>query len=123
MSDYKKLRDEWYKRLADLGFEDIEGNEDQLKAWHSIKFQKKGKNNTNPANHESKANYYYYATHFLNNHKFEKEIHKLIWEEHTNGVGYRNITKMLTKDGAYDMDAQEVRGIINHYKEIFLKKL
>ena len=123
-ADLEKLKKKWYAKLKKLGFNDIEQDEDNLKSWDSQRFLINNRHYGNrAANHQSRADYYYYAGHFLNNHKFEKEIHKVIWEEHTNGVSVRDISEKLNKDRAYDVSHETVRSIIKHYREIMKKQL
>lgn len=119
--DYKKLREEWYAKLALAGFKDIEQDDDKLKAWHSMRFL--GYNRANVQNQDATRDYYYHAYQFLNSNRFRRKIHKLIWEQHVEGVSIRDIVELLTKDGAYDTDRNEVWSIIKHYRKKMLKQL
>jgi hypothetical protein len=112
--DYKRLRAEWYGKLKDLGFQDIEQDDDKLKAWHSLRFL--GYNRANVQNQQATHDYYYYANQFLHSYKFPKKIHKLIWEQHTRCIGPKRIAELLNKDKAYDTDHNEVWKIIKYYK-------
>lgn len=121
-SDYEELKKKWYGILKESGFEDIEQKDGNLKDWDSIKFVKNN-NIVSYHNHKQKADYYYYATHFLHQYKFDKEIHKFIWEEHTKGLGVRTIAKLLNKDGAFKVNKDDVWKIISHYRAIMKKQL
>lgn len=90
--DLNQLKTVWYRKLKQSGFKDIERDEDTLKNWSSIfAYQKPGNN------WQSKEEYYRYAAHFLEEHKFETELQKIIWEYHANGLSMRNIAKTLNK--------------------------
>lgn len=119
--EYKRLRDEWYQRLKDFGFEDIEQEDGRLKAWHSTRFL--GFNKANFENQQARHDYYYHAYQFLHSHQFEKEIHRIIWEEHTKCIGPKNIAQALNESGAYKTNHNEVWKIIKHYKKILLQQI
>jgi hypothetical protein len=95
--DYKKLKKVWYKKLAQSGFIDIERNEDDLKVndWYFSRTAKYGGSSIEWS--QSKADYYYMATQFLNNYKFETNLERIIWEYHSNAVSHRDITDILNK--------------------------
>lgn len=101
-SSYKKLRKTWYKKLKESGFKDIEFNDDTLAGNHSSTFYRNIPNHTKLQNPkvvwEAKLEYYTMAEHFLNEHKFENSLEKIIWEYHSNGLSIRSIIKILHKD-------------------------
>ncbi len=136
--EYKRLRAEWYQKLKDLDFVDIEQDDDKLKAWHSFRWLNNHQYSKKPTaklssleetdktymrNQQATHDYFYYANQFLNSHKFEKEIHKIIWEEHVKGLGVKLIAKQLTQDGVYDTNHNEIWRIIKHYKKILLSQI
>lgn len=93
-ADLKKLQREWYKKLEDDGFKDIEQDEYGLKHWSSHW-------NTRHSIEEiqSKISYYEMADKFLSTHKFDSEVERAIWEYHSNGIGSRDIVITLAKVG------------------------
>lgn len=93
-SDYEELRDVWYKKLADEGFEDIEQDEDTLKTWSNSLFQYHSEETR-----RAKRDYYELAELFMDNYKFENDLDKTIWAYHVNGLSYRKISSILTKAG------------------------
>ena len=119
--EYSKLKKIWYDRLKEFGFEEIEQENGMLKAWHSRRFL--GLNRANVDNQTATHEYHYYANHFLNEHQFEKEIHKIMWEMHVNGKGVKAIAKELNNTGAYSTDHNEVWKIIKHYQIPFREYL
>lgn len=85
----KKL---WYDKLKASGFEDIETPEGFLKQNSASKFLSK---KAIRSEGRSKEEYYYMATKFLHDYKFENEMEKVIWEYHANGISYRDISKLM----------------------------
>lgn len=101
-TEYDKLRKLWYKKLADSGFEDIEYNDTDIKKpavdiHRKIDAPGSAGNVTRYSKvvWEAKTDYYVMAEHFLNDHKFDNELDKIIWSYHCNGISARNIVKLL----------------------------
>lgn len=107
---YSKLQKKWYKKLKEDGFKDIEQDEYNLRRW-SNEFVRPDHNldtgkdyNVQPkkvrnkkAEFEGKQDYYYYAEHFLNSHKFKSERERIIWEYHVYGISARETARLLKK--------------------------
>lgn len=121
--EFKALRDEWYQKLKKDGFEDVEqvvGNKDpNLKAWHSFHFQM----SEHATRYSIIQPYYYHAEHFINEHEFEDEMQKRIWEMHTNGDPVRKIavqlrtpTNQLNKDNINEI----IRAIQEKFRERYM---
>ncbi len=90
----KKLTSEWYKRLKDHGFKDIEtvvGGREYLKDWSASYFQDR----YDPLTFHAKHDYYYLAHQFLHSHRFRSQIEREIWALHTEGWGYREIAMRI----------------------------
>jgi hypothetical protein len=90
-SEYLKFKDEWYKKLKDSGFKDIEYKDGSINPAHLRRQQK------HPVYREAIEEYYYMCYHFLHEYKFADEIEKVIWEYHTEGIGVRDIADTLRK--------------------------
>ena len=89
----KSLQKEWYKKLKDSGFDDIEDTKHPnmpLKAWHSF-----GRFNVSTMDREASETYYSLARDLLNTHKFKSKLHKIIWEHHCDGQSNRHIEKLI----------------------------
>jgi hypothetical protein len=95
--EFLELKEKWDKILKDDGFIDIEAADtpDTSAPFH----KKSGKNAHTALWLKSKIDYFTYATYFLNEHKFETENQRIIWEYHTNGVSARNIAKTFNAVG------------------------
>lgn len=89
-----KLKKTWYARLKKEGFKDIEKNEYILKHYDSYYNRQQ---NYNYGIRTQRDLYYSMATHFLNDHKFETELERVIWTYHSEGISQRSITKLLTE--------------------------
>lgn len=92
---FKDLQTEWYAKIQNLGFEDIEQDEQHLKVWQSHFF----KSNYSPATFQAKESYYQSAGRFLNDHTFERPMEHLVWSLHATGISNRQIAVQLKKQG------------------------
>ncbi len=99
--EFLKLQKTWEKKLSDSGLENIEQADGNLKIWTSSFFRSR----YNPTLWKAKEDYYRLAGQFLNDHKFESTVEKLIWQLHSEAVSIRNIyleLKRLKKKIAKD---------------------
>jgi len=88
----KELQESWYKKLKKDGFEDIEQDEDNLKVWSSVFFLR-----NSPEQIQAKQAYYQMASNFLEDYKFKTRREEIIWTYHSEGISYRDISKLLKK--------------------------
>lgn len=98
---FDKLRTQWYQKLKDSGFEDIEDTHspnEYLNAWHSSYFQTRYDRDE----FEEKREYYDRARSYLEEQMqtieyliFSKQIDRLIWELYSEGMSLRQIAKAL----------------------------
>lgn len=122
---YEELKNIWYKKLKDSGFKDIEdpkcpdGNT-QAFSYRRLKKEDEIRISTRL---EAKKEYYYLGYQFLHSHKFESELHRIIWNYHVEGIGVRNTAKLLRDAKVADYDRNAVWAIVNHYRKIMKKKL
>jgi hypothetical protein len=118
-----KAQKKWYLKLKKTGFVDIEQNEDTIKL-SSTQFFYGTKNgvryNEKMASYEGKLEYYRLAEHFLNDHEFKNEIEKKIWELHSEGKSYREISKTLRTEELI-LNKDNVQITITTIKEQMLK--
>jgi hypothetical protein len=117
-SQYSKLRKIWYAKLADSGFVDIEPHGKFFRggslAW---------KFNLNDANgvakdFKVKEEYYYLARQLLNENVFKNELHKVIWEYHSEGISTRDIAKILKDAKIKDYHWTWIHKILHIYKKM-----
>jgi len=91
--EFKAMEQEWYQKLKEDGFEDIEDTSRKdmpLKTWHSIKFKLK-----DSKTRMHKQTYYEDAKELLLTYKFKNETHKTIWSLHCEGLSSRDIEVKL----------------------------
>lgn len=88
----KALKDIWYKKLEDAGFDDIEQDEEKLKVWSTIFFARYNKTTV-----DAKIMYAQMAENFLREYRFDSDLDKVIWEYHSTNLSYRDITAILKK--------------------------
>lgn len=117
---FKQLQKLWYAKLKKDGFEDAETADGQLKDWSS-RVMRKNEHENLLDSWPSKIAYYDMCTTFLNEHTFKSNLDKVIWEYHTNGISYRNITKLLRKVRVVT-NRTSVGIIVNQLEEIMKKK-
>lgn len=115
--EFKKLKTIWYKKLEKSGFEDVEANEFDLKVSAREIFRKKVQ-----ATRQSKEDYYYMASTFLNEYIFPNELSRIIWEYHANGLGKYKIATVLNKAKITKINETAVYTIIAELKAIMKKK-
>jgi hypothetical protein len=92
-----ELQKQWYKKLADSGFEDIENDRGYLKTNVNTRYTR-GYNNGKDVeavaiDYEIKANYYRLAGQFLYEHKFANDSERNLWKYHAEGMSHREIVK------------------------------
>jgi hypothetical protein len=113
--EFNTLKKEWYKKLKDKGFKDIEQDEDTLNFWAGTRVAF----NYTAEEFDYKQTYYRYAGMFLNDHKFDNKMEKLIWEQHASGVSIRNIVKLLKKK-RYLVYRSKVHLIVKKLRDLML---
>ncbi len=115
--EFQKLQAQWYKKLEEDGFKDIEQADGKLKTWSSRfvhdRVQELG---------EEREPYYALCTQFLNEHLFDNRFEQIIWEYHTNGLSSKEIAKVFEKAKVYKTNYQTV-WLITKKLEKIMKKL
>lgn len=108
-NEFKQLDAEWKKKLKDSGFEDLEDDQENIDRG-SWDFRRPKAIRA----HQTKTEYYYMATQFLNDYNFDTELEKIIWTYHTEGIGVRNISKILNAAKISTLKKQAIHNIIMH---------
>lgn len=118
--EFNDLQAKWYKKLKDSGFEDAEQDPETLKQWTRSKFAPQQNNGAAldvvMAKNRSKQEYYRLAGHFLYDFNFTSELHRLIWELHSDGLSHRDISDKLKENGIKKARTQ-VLDIIHELKK------
>lgn len=124
-SQFRKLQKKWYKKLKDEGFKDLEYNETLLVTYDGSRFCPSRTGGLSPTelltSVSMKTRYYRLAGYFLYDHKFTDPLERQIWEEHSQGVSYRNIVKKLAKLGI-KTTKQKINTIILDLKQKMLER-
>lgn len=116
-TEYERVRDVWYKRLKDEGFVDIEHSDGSINSGVP-----RGISGQDPELRELTEEYYNMATQFLNDHEFESELDKVIWEYHTNGLSPRNIAKVLNDAKVIKIGFVKIWRIIKNLEAIMKRQ-
>jgi hypothetical protein len=107
---HKKLEREWYEKLRESGFVDIEDTtteERPLISWHNMRFKNKA-----IVQREALQDYYARAKEVLATYKFDTLKEHKIWELHSEGVSINRIEKALTRFKAPNK-REYIRNVIN----------
>jgi hypothetical protein len=119
-----KLQKEWYKKLKDSGFDDLEYFDDagQPKEWlkGTSKYQSpvseshieflENAYEDNELIYNNTLDYYLAVSHSIDIIPFDNEVHKQIWELHGEGLSLREIAKIVK------FSHPKVLRILNHYR-------
>lgn len=88
----KSLQKEWYEKLKQEGFIDIENSEGNgLRKYESKYF----KAEYSPQEYRSKEEYFYQTNKFLCEYDFQTETDKEIWLLHSDGISIRGIALIV----------------------------
>jgi hypothetical protein len=130
----KELQDEWYAKLANDGFDDIEQDEDHLKRWtvHRVNrlLYPEMRNETyrgaqNPRSSAQriaeKEEYYRLAGFFLHDYDFKDELERLIWEMHSEGMSSRETSHKLKQNGI-KVASTQVRELLSALRKEMVKR-
>lgn len=112
-----ELKEIWYKKLADSGFEDLEADETRMKKYLQTIFNRKAVTEQH-GGWQAKAAYYQMADRFLVEHTFDSELEKTIWEYHSNAMTMRLIAETLKKAKITSTSYQTVWLIIRRLENI-----
>ncbi len=115
--EFKALQADWYKKLNDDGFSDIEDLEGNLRtsANHNIE------NQQTLASFEHRQEYYRLAGFFYNDFSFKDDFKKKVWGMHAEGVAVREIAKALKEEG-YPAHRDKVDKTIQTLRKLMIKK-
>ena len=95
--EFKKLQNEWYDKLDNSGFEDLEWLDKDSGFGQNSGFLKKSLKKFNKLTKKDLADkniYFSLAKDFAQDYKFKSRLHKYIWELYIEGIAYR---KMIPK--------------------------
>lgn len=115
-NEFEALKKLWYDKLKKSGFNDVEQDEDYLKA-SSWPLRKNGA--SNQVRFVSGQEYFRLAGQFLHDYKFKDEIEELIWRLHSEGKFLREISQEL-KNNRVKLNKDSVNARIKKLKKIML---
>lgn len=117
-NDYAAQKKYWYDKLKQSGFDDIELSDTTLKLG-SEQFRRP----RSMHGWQAKAAYYQMASNFLNDHRFDNRLERIIWQYHSEGISVRDIAITLNKAKVHrKMSKDIVWAIVNRLTKI-MKKL
>ncbi len=98
--EFKELQKEWYRRLHEEGFEDIEkvsGDELVLKQTSSYAYEAYG--GTDPVTRDSKEAYFHFVAQKIQETVFTRDVDRIILTHHAEGKKIRHICEHLEAIG------------------------
>lgn len=113
---FQKLEAQWYQKLAQQGFNDIEINPDILNNYDGLYFKSK----YTPKSFEEKKKYFERATDLENEGIFLDETEQMIWHLHSKGISIRAIVEALKKKGI-SRHKDQVNQIINELQDMMAR--
>ncbi len=114
--NYNKLKKEWYKKLKDSGFNDIE------KSTGQIGRTKPNVTNRNSDQISAIQEYYAMARSFLIDHNFVSEFEKIVWEYHSEGLSLRKISETLEKNKISTLQRDAIHAIVKRLEKLMKSK-
>lgn len=105
--NFDKLQAEWYGKLAESGFYDIEYANGSIQSGTPRSTKAK-----DPSLRQATEEYYYMSYHFLTDHTFANELEKVIWEYYSEGLSIRDICKILADTNVATLKRTSVWGIV-----------
>lgn len=93
--DFKRLSEEWDKKLRKAGFEDVENKDGMLKEWSTNFFR----NQFVPEVYEANLSYYQMITDIFQNYPFKTKKERFIFEKHAEGGKFREISRLFKAKG------------------------
>lgn len=107
MTDLKKLKKIWAKKLKASGFDDIETEGGKLKRYEKLHW-----NSVSPLNFEEQQKYYILAGQLLHSHPFGSIRDKTIWRYHTQG---HTLQEIADKVGLSKMQVGNIVNELSKY--------
>jgi hypothetical protein len=118
--DFKQIQDEWYKKLKDEGFVDIENSvtlADGKKGYENTGRAGPNLKNKTSEQFEAVLLYYQNCRSFLTCYNFDSDLDRTIWELYSEGVPYRDISKELIKNNI-KLNKDSVSKIVKRLEKI-----
>ena len=121
---FKNLQAKWYRKLEDIGFSDIEKDEEYLHQYDNHRFNEPSKysgfNGAVTEQFEEKKKYFEKAGELLEKDSFLDGVERRIWALHTMGYPIRRIVLVLRSEG-FDRNKNQVNQIINELQGLMFK--
>ena len=116
--EFDKLKEIWYAKLRESGFNDIEDKSNTSCRKNKIYGRPDSRT---PFQLEIIGHYYSMASSFVHDHNFDDELDKTIWIYHSEGLSVREISDVLIKAGV-KYKKSSVHNIIQKLEDLMKKK-
>jgi hypothetical protein len=116
--EFQSLKDKWYLKLEQSGFQDIEFyNGEGMLRYDGYYFQ----DEYTPDQFLEKKKYFEQAKELLQRDIFLNKIERSIWELHSNGCSIKNIIVTLRKMGISPLCKDSVEKVLKEFKRFLFK--
>ena len=119
-AEYKKLQAEWYDKLKDTGFIDLEWLDKKSGAGHSTPFLKQSNANLLKVYDKDVENHFRHARNFLTHgnftHKRKWKRYKVLWSLYCDGYSYREMIPEIKKQARLTVSVFWISTHINRIK-------
>lgn len=111
--EFKEIEEEWYKKLKDTGFQDIEymkrGEQQLAQSCLNVYYQQ------NSISVDNKTSYFTAIRDKINEEPWNNQLHKLILSFHAEGVSKVETVKILKSQFNISIHRQTVMFIVRRY--------
>lgn len=114
--NFIQLQKEWYKRLKDSGFNDLESFDTEGQPNDLLKTDVRIDTKKSVNIYQAKQDYYRFAGQFLYDYNWQNALERLIWELHSEGFSSREIQKELLPAKT---NKTTINNILNRIKKDF----
>lgn len=113
--DFLALQQQWYSKLNDSGFKDIEKTFSNGNISRFVKLSCRIDPKRHPYIIDSTYSYYSLSTEFLHAHEFASPQDKEVWELYSEGWSYRQIQKATT------LNLQKIFKTVKKYEKLMFE--
>lgn len=110
------LQKEWYKKLKEDGFQDIEYFDSNMEAKDMMYREATKFAIASVDTFTSTEQYYIEARQFLHSHSFLSNRDKIVWTNYTDGLSYRKIGEIV------GLSAASIMSIVKRIEKIMLEQ-
>lgn len=105
--EFQKLKRQWYKKLEQSGFKDLEAHENSEYVVNDVELRRMRALAVDP----SRAEWYRCVARYAHSNLFEKKVHKAIYMLYAEQLSHREIWERLRDDAIYSNEVPSVHTV------------